>query len=215
MEQSQEWSSVEATEISAGCKQREYTETAAQHDASSSAERSAEDMTLATKSKAKAPPERSAETSSPPVKLFPTPFTGKVKSSVRDRRITRDSMLEQTSLPKPKETPVTAVPMKGIPIKSCSNEDSGEIYPEKTSEFCKKKNLQKHQSRSRLENGTGDIFLVWSIHTSKGSIEISSRVVKIIGHSPELHESDRAIPWRTLMFQCKGFERIANRTLYG
>ena len=59
-------------------------ETATQQDASSSARRSAADMSFASRSKVKSPPARSSESSSLPVKLLPTPLTGKIRSSVQD-----------------------------------------------------------------------------------------------------------------------------------
>ena len=66
------------TEISAGCKQSMYSETVPQQDASSSTEQSVAHMAFASRSRAKAPPKRSAEPSSPPVKLAPPHLTGKV-----------------------------------------------------------------------------------------------------------------------------------------
>ena len=82
-----------------------YPETAAQQDASSSTEQSVTDMAFATRSKAKAPPKRSAEPSSPPVKLPPPHLTGKVKRSIQGQGIQhplpntggRDALLEQTT----------------------------------------------------------------------------------------------------------------------
>ena len=56
------------SEMSVGCKQSMYIETATQQDARSGAERSVADMTFATRSKVKAAPTRRSEPSSPPVK---------------------------------------------------------------------------------------------------------------------------------------------------
>ena len=70
-------------EASVGCKQSMYPETIAPQDEFSSTERLVADVSVATRSKAKAPPERIAEPNSPPVKLPPPHLTGKVKSSVQ------------------------------------------------------------------------------------------------------------------------------------
>ena len=98
-------------EFSAGCKQSMFAENVAQKDASSSTEESVADMAFASRLEAQSPLERSAEPSSPPVKLLPPHVTGKVKSSVQDQGVqyplpntaVRDSLLEQTVSPKPKE----------------------------------------------------------------------------------------------------------------
>ena len=64
------------SEMSVGCKQSMYPETATQQVARSGAERSVPDMTFATRSKVKAAPTRSSEPSSPPVKLPPDTSPG-------------------------------------------------------------------------------------------------------------------------------------------
>ena len=48
--------------------------------------------------------------------------------------------------------------------------------------------------------------------TSRGSFEISSRVVRVLRHSPKLRELDGAIPWKTLMSGCNGFDWTATWT---
>ena len=96
------------TEVSAGCKQSMYPETIAPQSESSSTQHLVADVAFATRSKARAPPERIAEQHSLPVKLPPSQLTGKVKSSVQDQWIqyplsnlaVRSSIFEQTKSPK-------------------------------------------------------------------------------------------------------------------
>ena len=95
------------TEISAGCKQSRYQETSTQQDASSSSQKSVADVAFATRSKIQSPPTRSSEPSNLTVKVPPTPFTGKIRSSVQHQGIQYPPNL-------PKEILVKAVPMKGI-----------------------------------------------------------------------------------------------------
>ena len=108
------------------------------------------------------------------------------------------SCLSRHCYQNPKETPVKAVPRKGIPVKA------GFVRITLTS-------MPWHLCRTDLEKENGDISFCVE-HTSKGSFEISSRVVNMLRHSPELRVSDGAIPWTTLMYQSRGSERTATWT---
>ena len=160
MDQNHGWSAVEAdgyiTEVSPRRKQSMYTETVAPQSEISSTERLAADVAFATRSKTKAPPEIIAEPNSPPVQLPPPCLTGNDKSSSHCRCLVpnpavRNSTFEQTTSPKPKETPIKAVPMKGFPVKSMSYKQAFSVKapPE----------VPDVVPREKIENGY--IFSVW------------------------------------------------------
>ena len=164
-------------------------------------------MAFATRSEIKWPPTRSSEPSHPSVKLPPTTLTGKMRSSFRDQGLQcplpnlarTGSLFEQALYPKPTETLVRAVPMRGIPVKA---------VPVRMSQ----RSMPYRQAISARSSSRTDITRC-AAHTSEGSFDISSTVVKVSGHSPNLRESDGAIPWTTLMYECKGFEWKARWTV--
>ena len=95
--------------------------------------------------------------------------TGKVRSSVHDQGIqylpsdpARNSLLEQTVLPKPKQIPVQVGPTKGISVKAVQMR-----IPEKSVPYRQANSatppLQVYQQPSRLKNGSGDISFAWDI----------------------------------------------------
>ena len=99
----------------------------------------------------------------------------------------RDSLLEQTVVPKPKEIPVKAVPMKRNPSQSSFNENFGESYAVQRNDFEK------------------------TLPTVPVSILIEERKwrrVKVLKHLPDIRERDGAIPWKIFVKECsKGFDR--------
>ena len=109
-------------------------------------------------------------------------------------------MLELTISPKPKEIPVEAVPMR-IAVKSLAYRRA----------ISSKAPPEEPEAIPIEEREWTLIFCVK--HPSRKSFEISSRAVKILRHSPELRESDGAIPWKTLTCHCRWFEQTVKWTV--
>ena len=138
-----------------------FTETAIQQDDNFCTEKSVANVAFVTRSKVKSPPTRSSASCYSTVKL---PLMGKISSSGQSQGkqhlpsnlAGRDSLLEQTVVPKPKEIPVKAVPMKGIPVKVVPMKIPDKDMPYKHTIFLQKL-LQKLQIPFLLKNGSGDL----------------------------------------------------------
>ena len=162
---------------------------------------------------------RSSEPSSYPVKSPPTPLSGKVRSSVHHQGMQyplpnlagRYSLLEQTVFTKAERNINNGSSDDRNLRQSGSHENSGQTFVIQTSD------LNRSSSRStsshpdwRTEMETCPLRkkcfqrIVWNI--------FQGGWWEYLKHSPKLRESDGAISWKTLMNECKWFDRTTNWT---
>ena len=119
----------------------------------------------------------------------------------------RDPVLEQTVLPKPKETPVQAVPTKGTPLQAFPTRTLVESLP------CRQTISAKAFPEVPVAIPIGERkwrHVPCVDHTSTESFEFSPRVVRVSRHSPKLRGLDGAIFRKSLKHHGKEFEQITN-----